>query len=45
MRDQFYFEALAIFAGTRTGTLTRRGYIRLFTQILARPIMALGHLL
>lgn len=37
MRDQFGPEALAIFAGTRTGTLTRRGYIRLFTQMFGTP--------
>ena len=30
-------EALAIFAGTRTGTLTRKGYIRLFTQMWGTP--------
>ena len=30
-------EALAVFAGTRTGTLTRRGYIRLFTQMWGTP--------
>mgnify|MGYP006140567785 CR=1 FL=1 len=37
MRDQYGPEALAIFAGTRTGTLTRRGYIRLFTQMFGTP--------
>ena len=37
MRNQFGPEALAIFAGTRTGTLTRRGYIRLFTQMFGTP--------
>ena len=37
MRDQYGPEALAIFAGTRTGTLTRRGYIRLFTQMWGTP--------
>ncbi|MEK9911184.1 MAG: molybdopterin-dependent oxidoreductase, partial [Candidatus Puniceispirillum sp.] len=36
-RDDFGPEALAIFAGTRTGTLTRRGYIRLFTQMFGTP--------
>ena len=36
-RDDFGAEALAIFAGTRTGTLTRRGYIRLFTQMFGTP--------
>ncbi len=30
-------EALALFAGTRTGTLTRKGYIRLFTQMWGTP--------
>jgi len=30
-------ETLAVFAGTRTGTLTRRGYIRLFTQMFGTP--------
>ena len=30
-------EALAVFAGTRTGTLTRKGYIRLFTQMWGTP--------
>jgi anaerobic selenocysteine-containing dehydrogenase/Fe-S-cluster-containing dehydrogenase component len=36
-RDHFGPESLAIFAGTRTGTLTRRGYIRLFTQMFGTP--------
>jgi anaerobic selenocysteine-containing dehydrogenase/Fe-S-cluster-containing hydrogenase component 2 len=33
-------EALGIFAGTRTGTLTRKGYIRLFTQLWGTPNFA-----
>jgi len=30
-------EALGIFSGTRTGTLTNRGYIRLFSQMYGTP--------
>ena len=30
-------QSLGYFAGTRTGTLTRRGYIRLFTQMFGTP--------
>jgi anaerobic selenocysteine-containing dehydrogenase/Fe-S-cluster-containing dehydrogenase component len=30
-------EALAIFSGTRTGTLTNRGYLRLFAQMFGTP--------
>ena len=37
VKDEFGPESLAIFAGTRTGTLTRRGYIRLFTQLWGTP--------
>ncbi len=40
IRDEHGPEALAIFAGTRTGTLTRRGYIRLFTQLWGTPNFA-----
>ena len=29
--------ALGIFSGTRTGTLTNRGYIRLFSQMFGTP--------
>jgi anaerobic selenocysteine-containing dehydrogenase/Fe-S-cluster-containing dehydrogenase component len=36
-RENYGPESLAIFAGTRTGTLTRRGYIRLFTQMWGTP--------
>ncbi|MEK9673778.1 MAG: molybdopterin-dependent oxidoreductase [Rhodospirillaceae bacterium] len=37
LRDRHGPETLAIFAGTRTGTLTRKGYIRLFTQMWGTP--------
>ncbi len=39
-REQHGPEALGIFAGTRTGTLTRLGYIRLFTQLWGTPHFA-----
>lgn len=37
VKADFSPEALAIFAGTRTGTLARKGYIRLFTQLWGTP--------
>jgi len=37
VRDAHGPEALGLFAGTRTGTLTRKGYIRLFTQMWGTP--------
>ncbi len=36
-RDAFGPEALAVFAGTRTGTLSRNGYIRIFGQMWGSP--------
>lgn len=40
VRDTYGPEALGIFAGARTGTLTRHGYIRLFTQMWGTPNFA-----
>ncbi|MEX2338509.1 MAG: molybdopterin-dependent oxidoreductase [Aquisalimonadaceae bacterium] len=40
IRTEHGAEALGIFAGTRTGTLTRKGYIRLFTQLWGTPNFA-----
>lgn len=40
VRDAHGPEALGVFAGTRTGTLTRKGYIRLFTQLWGTPNFA-----
>jgi len=40
IRDSHGPEALGIFAGTRTGTLTRNGYIRMFTQLWGTPNLA-----
>lgn len=37
LREQHGPETLGVFAGTRTGTLTRRGYILLFTQMWGTP--------
>ncbi|MEZ5726600.1 MAG: molybdopterin-dependent oxidoreductase [Burkholderiaceae bacterium] len=37
IRDQYGPEALGVFAGTRTGTLSRRGYIRVFMQMWGSP--------
>ena len=37
IRAQHGPESLGVFAGTRTGTLTRTGYIRLFTQMWGTP--------
>jgi len=37
LRDEHGPETLGVFAGTRTGTLTRRGYIQLFTQMWGTP--------
>ena len=36
-RDQYGPETLGIFAGTRTGIVTKRGYIELFTQMWGTP--------
>ena len=33
LRDQYGSETLSVFSGTRTGILTNKGYIRLFTQL------------
>ena len=41
VKDEFGPESLAIFAGTRTGTLTRRGYIRLLHNYGVRRILAI----
>ncbi|MEZ5651761.1 MAG: molybdopterin-dependent oxidoreductase [Burkholderiaceae bacterium] len=37
LRDAYGPETLGIFAGTRTGTLTRRGYILMFQQLWGTP--------
>lgn len=37
LAEQHGPESLAIFSGTRTGTLTNRGYIRLFSQMYGTP--------
>jgi anaerobic selenocysteine-containing dehydrogenase/Fe-S-cluster-containing dehydrogenase component len=37
MRTRYGPEALGIFSGTRTGTLTNRGYLRLFAQMWGTP--------
>ena len=37
LRDDYGPEALGIFAGTRTGTLANKGYIRLFYQMFGTP--------
>jgi len=37
VREQFGPEALAIFAGTRTGTLSKNGFIRMFAQLWGTP--------
>lgn len=37
IRDTHGPESLGVFSGTRTGTLTNRGYIRLFTQLWGTP--------
>ncbi|MCB1739957.1 MAG: molybdopterin-dependent oxidoreductase, partial [Gammaproteobacteria bacterium] len=37
IRDRHGPEAVGIFSGTRTGTLTNRGYIRLFSQAWGTP--------
>lgn len=37
IREDYGPEALAIFSGTRTGTLTNKGYIRLFRQLWGTP--------
>jgi anaerobic selenocysteine-containing dehydrogenase/Fe-S-cluster-containing dehydrogenase component len=37
VRDAHGAEALGLFSGTRTGTLTNRGYIRLFSQLWGTP--------
>lgn len=37
VRDEWGADALAIFTGTRTGTLTNKGYIRLFSQLWGTP--------
>ena len=39
MRAEHGPEALGIFSGTRTGTLSNRGYIRLFSQLWGTPNM------
>ncbi|HVL56068.1 MAG TPA: molybdopterin-dependent oxidoreductase [Burkholderiaceae bacterium] len=37
VRDRWGAEAVAIFAGTRTGSITRNGYIRIFGQMFGTP--------
>jgi len=37
VREAFGSEALGVFSGTRTGTLTNAGYLRLFTQMWGTP--------
>lgn len=37
LRERYGPETLSIFSGTRTGILTNRGYIRLFTQLWGTP--------
>ena len=37
LRDKWGPETLGIFAGTRSGSLTKNGYIRLFTQLWGTP--------
>lgn len=37
IRTDFGADALGVFTGTRTGTLTNKGYIRLFTQMWGTP--------
>ena len=40
VRDKHGSEALGIYAGTRTGTLTRKGYIPLFADLWGTPNVA-----
>ncbi len=37
MREEYGPDALGIFTGTRTGTLTNKGYIRIFSQMWGTP--------
>jgi anaerobic selenocysteine-containing dehydrogenase len=37
IRDTWGAEAVGIFAGTRTGTITRNGFIRIFAQMFGTP--------
>ncbi|MEX0343911.1 MAG: molybdopterin-dependent oxidoreductase [Rhizobiaceae bacterium] len=37
IRDEFGSEALGIFSGTRSGIMTNRGYVRLFSQLWGTP--------
>ena len=37
LRDEFGPETLSLFAGTRTGTLTRKGYMNIFAQMWGTP--------
>lgn len=37
VRDQHGSESLAIFSGTRSGIMTNRGYVRLFSQLWGTP--------
>ena len=37
VRDTYGSEALAIFSGTRSGIMTNRGYVRLFSQLWGTP--------
>lgn len=37
VREDFGADALAIFTGTRTGTLTNKGYLRMFAQMWGTP--------
>ncbi len=37
VRDEYGSEALAIFSGTRSGIMTNRGYVRLFSQLWGTP--------
>lgn len=37
IRDEYGSEALGIFSGTRSGIMTNRGYVRLFSQLWGTP--------
>ena len=39
LRDEHGSETLGLFSGTRTGTLTNRGYIHMFSQLWGTPNM------
>ena len=40
LRDQFGAEALGIYAGTRTGLISKKGYVELFAQMWGTPNVA-----